>query len=457
MKFKNITNNSVQLDDIDLSISYGSEIVHSIDLESVKKSNSFQLMVELGAFKIIECGDSRIEKKLLQYNSVEMTNSEIVPTKESGQKCEVLVRGHFYDATGYAKVNRNLALNLCKAGLNVAIEPVNSQNYLNEIETRILGLLRREQGKDTILIDSVIPPQAKVARHAYNILYTTAESNRVPKQFIEIANRYDELWVTSNFCANSFSASGYKKDISVVPPIINCNLYKPSSTFYEFRPKLKKFKFLSVQTFGYRKGTDALLHSFCKAFTEASDVCLFLLIAEKSTKQQKKVRSEIEKIKSNYTNPPQIVVSFKSIPEYLMPNFYSSFDAFVLTSRGEGFGLPICEASVCGIPVLCLFYGGPKDFLTEDNSLLVYHDTMEQANSGKTGVHYWDMQDFPRLGTNFQENCARAMREMVKKIDNYRALNTDLSKFVQDNYDGKKVSSWCKVRLEEIYNRGKKK
>ena len=149
------------------------------------------------------------------------------------------------------------------------------------------------------------------------------------------------------------------------------------------------------------------------------------------------------------------VASFESVPEYLMPSFYSSFDAFVLTSRGEGFGLPICEASLCGLPVLSLNYGGPRDFLNEENSLLVYHDMMEQAKVGKTNVHYWDGQDFPKLSNKFYDNCAVAMRNMYKNYSAYRSLNLNLKGYVQDNYDGRKVGTWCKNRLEEIYNRGK--
>jgi hypothetical protein len=157
---------------------------------------------------------------------MQMEKQEEVTPIESGKNTEVIVRGHFYDNTGYAKVNRNLAFCLHRHKSVTAIEPVNNQNTLNEVETRILSLLRKPLGSDAILIDSVVATQSAKTKKAYNILYTTAETNRVPQNFIDIANSYDKLWVTSNFCKQSFIDSGYKKTIDVVHPIINCNLYK---------------------------------------------------------------------------------------------------------------------------------------------------------------------------------------------------------------------------------------
>ncbi len=39
-------------------------------------------------------------------------------------------------------------------------------------------------------------------------------------------------------------------------------------------------------------------------------------------------------------------------PDEFMRNLYSSFDTFLLTSMGEGFGIPLVEAQACGVPVI---------------------------------------------------------------------------------------------------------
>lgn len=452
MKFINTTKNSVQLEDVGIAIPYINEQQQEIDFSFVQKSRAFQKMVHLGAFKIIEIGDNRLEKNLKYVSDNYKKETAIVDKIKSGAKTEVVIRGHFYDHTGYAKVNRNLAFCLHRKNCLVRIDPVNNQNHLNEVETKVLSLMRKPVGERAILIDSVVPTQAIDKKDCYSILYTTAESNRVPQNFVDIANTYDELWVTSNFCKQSFIDSGYKNNIIIAPPIVNPHLYKKTSPL-QFRAELKSFKFLSVQTFGYRKGTDALLHSFCKAFTQADDVCLVLLINERSTKQQNKIRQSIDDIRSVYGDCPQICVTFKNIPEYLMPSFYSTFDAFVLTSRGEGFGLPLCEAALCGLPIVSVNYGGPTDFLNEENSCIVNVDEFEFANEGATNVYYWDKQAFPKLGHKFTNQCAEALQYFVRNYDTYIQKNNVLKNFIHVHFSGEEVGKQIKDRLDDVYRK----
>lgn len=452
MKFINTTKNSVQLEDIEISVPYIGDQEQEIELDKVQKSRAFQKMVQLGGFKICQAEGQRLAQNL-KYISDNFTETKTEKKKTvSGRKTEVIVRGHFYDNTGYAKVNRNLSFCLHRQQCVVCIDPVNNQNYLNEVETRILSMMRRPVGEKAILIDSVIPTQSSDDKCNYNILYTTAESSAVPPVFAKIANDYDELWVTSEFCKQAFYNSGYGKEISVVNPIINANLYKKTNPM-QLRANLKAFRFLTVQTFGYRKGTDALLHSFCKAFKSNDDVCLVLMIAERSAKQQKKIKQNIQEILERYCNPPQIEISFKPIPEYLMPSLYSAFHAFVLTSRGEGFGLPICEAALCDLPIITVDYGGPKDFLNHSNSYLVDVDEMEIAEVGATNVYYWDQQQFPKLGDKFTSNFADALRDFVQNYNKQKQKNMILKDFVCKNLQGDRVGKMLKIRLDNIYTR----
>jgi glycosyltransferase involved in cell wall biosynthesis len=49
----------------------------------------------------------------------------------------------------------------------------------------------------------------------------------------------------------------------------------------------------------------------------------------------------------------------------------ASADAFVLPTRGEGWGLPIAEAMAMELPVLVTNYSGPAAFCSEDTAYLI--------------------------------------------------------------------------------------
>lgn len=453
MKFINLTKNSVYLDDIKTSIPYDSEQPQSIDSQSVKKSYAFQQMVSMGGFRVIEASDERIEQNLIRISSsLRFNEDKFVDRKLSGSKIEIILRGHFYETTGYSKVNRNLALNLYRKGCLVEIDPISFKNNdMNEMEAKVFSMFRRPVGNSAIQIDSVIPTQGKPLKNHYNILYTTSEALSVPKQFIDISSGYDEIWVTSSFSKRAFEDSGCARKVTVVPPIQNGNMYKENVLPYSFRPKLKSFVFLSVLTWGYRKGSDALIKAFARSFSASDDVSLLLLVAEKSKTVQEEIKAEIRKELGSFS--PHICLCTKYIPEYQLPSFYKACNAFVLPSRGEGFGLPFCEASLCGLPVISTEYGGQLDFLSHENSTLIPIDRLERAKNGATGVHYWDGLYFPSLSSDdFIDRLGQSMRNMVNNYELQVVKNKLLQQKILQLFSGEAVGCKTKIILEDAWS-----
>lgn len=58
---------------------------------------------------------------------------------------------------------------------------------------------------------------------------------------------------------------------------------------------------------------------------------------------------------------------------------YLSSDAFVLPTRGEGWGLPIAEAMQIGLPVIVTNYSGVTEYANEANSFLIPVEMNEQT------------------------------------------------------------------------------
>ena len=81
--------------------------------------------------------------------------------------------------------------------------------------------------------------------------------------------------------------------------------------------------------------------------------------------------------------PPRIEVVSEHLPSWQLVAFYKTCDAFVLSTHGEGWGLPTHEAMVLGLPVITTNWGGSTEFVTEESGLLI--NTTGLVSTGDSG------------------------------------------------------------------------
>eukprot|EP00966_Prymnesium_polylepis_P326150 7382074-Prymnesium_polylepis.3 len=62
---------------------------------------------------------------------------------------------------------------------------------------------------------------------------------------------------------------------------------------------------------------------------------------------------------------PRVVLIDEMIPQAQLPSLYRAADAFVLPSRGEGWGRPVVEAMAMGLPTIATNWSGTATFLHE--------------------------------------------------------------------------------------------
>lgn len=470
MLFINKTKNTVYLEDIDTTIPYkDNNEPLEIDLDRVKKSYSFRSLVKTGNFYIVECGNSDLEKSLLEIQNKSPEKIKISPKNNiikekipeksislsQKNKIEVKISGQFYAAGGYSKVNRNLALGLFQLGCNVNIDPVNKTfNNLTEEEIRSLSKINKSVSQNAITIDSIIPSFGNMSTGKYKILYTTIEAYSIPQQFVDVANSYNEVWATSDFCKEILEKYKVQRPIYVIPDSIDTNLYTENGPKFNFSPKLNNFIFLSVFGWNYRKGPDVLLKSYLQEFSKNDNVSL-LIVSRISHNQNKtgEIKNIIKEYAQKYNpeNTPHISHCSSVIPEKNMPDLYRACNAFALPSRGESFGLPFAESSLCGLPVVSTNCSGQAMFLKEDNSFLVNVDKISPLKEGTMDIHYWDNQLFPELKSdNTIEDFGEKMREVFENYSQAKEKNKKLQKFVKENYNIQSVSQLAMNRLKTI-------
>jgi glycosyltransferase involved in cell wall biosynthesis len=454
MKYKNISRNTIFLGDINIHIPYSDGEIMEISSDQILKSNAFQMSIMQGLIEPVEFGDSNIEmflKRKLDKKKAQSPKNNLLNNDGDSQEATTngktaMVRGHVFDQTGYGKVNRNLAKILSQMGYEVNLDSTSSfklqltKDELEEIKKFTIGVKNVD-----LQIDSIIPTFSETRTFGKKrILYTTIEAETVPEYFGDLFQNYHDIWVTSHFCKNVLEKQKIAKNVKVVHPFIDSSLYREDVEPYQFEPSLNKFVFISVFGWSYRKGYDALLRAYFEEFNSRDDVSLLIVSKYQNDPDRSEIiKRDIQEIieKTDKKDLPHITRYSKLIPEKKMPSIYRACDCFVLPSRGEGFGLCNCEASLCGLPCIATKHSGVLDFMNDDNSFLVEPDEFAPMTPGKMHVHYWDNHVFPKLTSDTFINDLRSqMRYVYENLEDAKKRNKKLQDRLKKEYSAKAIS-----------------
>ncbi|CAE7476517.1 mshA [Symbiodinium natans] len=218
------------------------------------------------------------------------------------------------------------------------------------------------------------------------------ESDRLPESWVARINAMDEVWVPSQFAVEQFTKSGVHQDkIVVVPEAVDTELFNPSVQAMNVDIGSGLFRFVSVFKWEKRKGWDILLRAYFQEFTEADDVVLVIKTQSfhSGDNFEAKVKDEIRRAQDLAPGKP---ARFKLLATDLklkeLPRLYRAADAFVLPSRGEGWGRPHVEAMAMGLPVIATNWSGSTEFLLENVSLPLRIEGLEPVEGGLEG-HQW--------------------------------------------------------------------
>lgn len=319
------------------------------------------------------------------------------PRPQEAPAPSVLWEAPIYDPSGYADEARNFILNLRAQGVDVAARAIgrHSPTFRAQVEPQLQQELDRALAHQPRpgFINLIHFPAYAFQRSplaAYNIGRVMFETDGLPPDWVARCNQMDEIWVPTDFNLETFRRAGVKTTLFKVPGGIDAERFRPGRQPLAI-PGAQGTVFLSIFEWSYRKGWDALLRAWAKAFFPGDDVSLILRTYPLNVtdvpghRQAQWIEQRIDRFLEEELGLARdavapIVVLGEQVPEQDLPGLFTAAGAYVGPSRGEGWGRPYMQAMACGLPVIATRWSGNLEFMNDDNSLLVDVDGLQEID-----------------------------------------------------------------------------
>lgn len=354
----------------------------------------------------------------------------------------VLYQGFIFDGSGYSEETWVEALGLDAAGIHLQLHTLRMAHDLKKLLPRNARRRLEELKQQRVDLSRGIfyvcaPPDLYdlTLSGIYRVGRTMFETDRIPDGWTELCQTMDEIWVPCQFNVETFSGGGVDlKRLRIVHPGVDTQVFRPGVAPLQI-PKTRGFNFVSVFDWHERKGYDVLLRAYLREFRADEDVALILKVYQINdpvSDLEAKLTHFIERrVGVRLEDAPPIILLNGYLPLAQMPQLYAAAQAFVLPSRGEGYGRPYMEAMSCGLPVIATRWSGQLEFMNDENGVLVDLDGVREAPANVDMEYYAEhrwaepsvddlRQKMRRVITHREEALAlgrRARETMVRGFD----------------------------------------
>jgi glycosyltransferase involved in cell wall biosynthesis len=118
-----------------------------------------------------------------------------------------------------------------------------------------------------------------------------------------------------------------------------------------------------------------------------------------------------QRLEVDVPDDPRIVLTNQFLDNAGVLAFYGELDAYVLPTRGEGFGLTGLEALSTGLPLIATNWSGPAEYLDPADTYPLRYELVDAA-----GFHFMFRRHFGR----WAEPDVMHLRELLRHVYEHR-------------------------------------
>jgi glycosyltransferase involved in cell wall biosynthesis len=335
-------------------------------------------------------------------------------------------------------------------------------------EPWLAGVLQKDlQGVNMCIQMTTCNVEAVPIPGILNGLYTFLESSHMQVSWSQKANEFDFIMVPSKANAEAMLNSGVIKPIVVCGLPCDLDVYQKQYEPYKIEHASDRTVFYNICQLSHKKGIDALLRAYHVAFWDKPDEVLLVL---KTYIDMNNRQNDLENVKAYIKNirdrcripvdrfPPVLPLVFTMTDDEIH-GLHTRGDAYICSSRAEGWGLPVFDALAHGKTVITNNAGGLADFVTQENSL-VYN--------GMPTYFFDSPHSDPGLYTGLEQCFEPCLPSMAMVMRHYHSLlkkqlddkaqwdsvlaRRDNAKLVGMNFDYRRICHVINKNVHDIFN-----
>ena len=363
-------------------------------------------------------------------------------------KSKILVRGPALSRSGYGehcrsvlralRSNENNDVYLLNVGWGHSGWVAEDTEEREWIDKTIMNTARAVQSgvRDFAVSIQVQLPNEWQKLCQYNIGVTAGvETTEAPNDWSTACLEMDKIIVPSQHSKNCFSEEA-QENIEVV----NFPARSIRSKKVNFNLSTD-FNFLTVAQWNPRKNLEQTILAFTEEFkNEEVGLVVKTGIAGGSRIDREQTRERMEMLISHIPKDRKCKVHLfhGSLSDAEMTSLYKNknISAYITTSHGEGFGLPVFEAAQYGLPVIAPVWGGIKEFAENAFVEIDYEVKNLEEHQVWQGVLEADSEwCFPKINSIREQ-----MREVYNNLSKYKKQAKAHQNFISENFTEQSIN-----------------
>ena len=290
---------------------------------------------------------------------------------------KVLYIGHYKEFGGWAEAAKGYILALDAAGIDVVC-----RNVTLTQDREISGRLKELEDKDTegcdICIQHVLPHHVcGSSKFKKNIAFLASESVSIKHlPWFEYLKQVDSVWVPNDQSKQLLDNDNLGVPVSVVPHTFDTSKYKKKYRELNIPNTKGNFSFYYIGDLNDRKNLEAVITCFHSEFDISENAQLVIKVNKFGTPPEQLhaiVEDKIQKVKSRLRMYGDLRRYRKDV---IIPNevdndalcaIHQQLDCFLCPSHGEAWSIPSFDAMAFGSTPICSKFGGPPQFISEDD------------------------------------------------------------------------------------------